>query len=274
MASWPLPTELTSIVMDMLASESREELPKLATVCIVWRDLVQDITFRTITKAYRRDDNLGLLPSVLSRAGNIQRLRCLDLTFYDIVMFRCASVVREVMGLLGSLEEEAHALEHPRITMLVWLFGTSRHYGSTPPDSRLLLGSLPKVRFIKEFSIMNFSYDSTNDLSLETGKGNEWCLIGKDRSPAPWTVNLFQLWTLRIHEISLGLKRLTFDGETRAGIEVFGPLDLADSTAVEWPLLEEISMGYDQSIIQTLDPPTEAEMKRVARLDPLAACLR
>ncbi|KAK8058012.1 hypothetical protein PG994_008460 [Apiospora phragmitis] len=133
MAPWPLPIKLTSIIMETLESEAREQLPSLATVCATWRAVVESITFHTIVKSYESDDDLELLSSIFKRTGNIRHLRHLELTIKEYDSACCASALAGVLGLLSSLEEEALAHEHPGIAAEFWLWGPRWGSSSDPP---------------------------------------------------------------------------------------------------------------------------------------------
>lgn len=72
MAPWPLPIRITSIIMKCLSSEARKQLPELATVCAIWKDAIQDITFYEVVKGFREpnlDRDFALLFSTLTRTN-------------------------------------------------------------------------------------------------------------------------------------------------------------------------------------------------------------
>ncbi|KAK7963426.1 hypothetical protein PG988_010400 [Apiospora saccharicola] len=159
MAPWPLPNEITIATMENLAHSEwltgyRKQLPKLATVCAAWKGVIESFTFKAIIKTYEKDDDLKLLRSnLLTRAERVGHLRFFALYFRDSDTKRSGSVVQEVMSLLSSLDEEAHAQNHPGITICIKLFGPEmKHYAPTTPDAGLRV-SLPRVRLIKSIII-------------------------------------------------------------------------------------------------------------------------
>ncbi|KAK7936115.1 hypothetical protein PG985_001610 [Apiospora marii] len=83
-----------------------------------------------------------------------------------------------------------------------------------------------------------------------------WSFLESTIPPSPWRLSLDQSYTLKLYDISLGLKRLRLYKNVRAGIEIFGP-NLGDDPAAEWPLLEEFDLHYDQCIDDAIESPTK-----------------
>ncbi|KAK8099870.1 hypothetical protein PG999_010244 [Apiospora kogelbergensis] len=103
--------------------------------------------------------------------------------------------------------------------------------------------------------VMNWRGGWTDDFHLAIDKsGKEWDHVKPEKSSVPWSLDL--------HGLSHGLRSLTLDKGVQPGLEVFG------TCLEDWPFLEMWYMEYDQCIVDTLEPPSEAKLKRIAQYAP------
>ena len=94
-----------------------------------------------------------------------------------------------------------------------------------------------------------------DDFHLAIDKsGKDWDRVKPETSSVPWSLGL--------HGLSHGLRSLTLDKGVQPGLDVFG------KCLEDWPFLEIWHMEYDQCIVDTLEPPSEAELKRMAQYAP------
>ncbi|KAK8004583.1 Chitinase [Apiospora arundinis] len=272
---------------------------KLAATCQRWRSIVEPTTFNTISIVCQTYDDVDMICSTLGKAGRVNHVRSLTLQFVDFDPEKLFKALTDIMDMLSSGNQD------PGMWTAFYFESMDKKIKQTwvPADTAMLLSSpFPKARCVKDLQVDTWDHwgspllalrlaESTpcavkKSLALEVGHEDidqlsklniDWCgdstkqlLLGLYQkgeaiiTPTEYGESSDYL-TRKLHEISLGLEKLTISYNSEIGIGIFGQdtLGSATRTAARWPRLERFWFDYDQCVVDELKIPPSSKLDRI-----------